>query len=156
MGMNIKNDNRQGGKAKATAKAKAPKSNIFTDTTGVVAREGIHQATVTLTRHVGKTETIYGTKDFQMFHLEVRQPTDSGTWEIAEIHQQYHRSFHPQAALVKFLEGFGIKACRGMRVDFDDLVGKKLNIVVTHSTDANGIHANVRPLPLPASKGVSQ
>jgi len=131
-----------------------PKSNVFTDTTGIIAREGIHQAAVLSTNHVGKKRTKYGTKDFQMFILCVPQINDEGDRETAEIHQQYHRSLSPQSSLVAFLAAFGIKARRGMTLDFDDLVGKKLQIVVTHSMDANGVkHANVRPLP---QKGVSQ
>ena len=89
-----------------------------------------------------------------MFVLSVFQLNDEGERETAEIHQQYHRSFSPQSSLVAFLAAFGIKAHRGMTLDFDDLVGQKLSIVVTHTKDANGgTHANVRPLPL---KGVSQ
>jgi hypothetical protein len=121
--------------------------NVFTDTVGTIAREGVHQATVISTQHIGKRKTKYGTKDFQMFYLQVPQFNDVGDKETAEIHQQYHRSFDPRSALVPFLAAFGIAAYRGMTLDFDDLVGKKLNIVVTHATDANGIiHANIKPL----------
>jgi hypothetical protein len=123
-----------------------PKSNIFTDTSGIIAREGIHTATVISTQHVGKRKTIYGMKDFQMFILQVAQFTDAGEPEIAEIHQQYHRSLSPRSSLVAFLAGFGIKAHRGMTIDFDDLVGRKINIIVIHTKDVNGvIHANVKP-----------
>jgi hypothetical protein len=131
-----------------------PRSNVFTDTAGTTAREGIHQATVISTHHVGKRKTKYGVKDFQMFILQVSQFNNEGAREVAEIHQQYHRSLSPQSSLVTFLAAFGIKSHRGMTLDFDDFVGKKLSIVVTHSIDVNGVkHANVRPLPL---KGVSQ
>jgi hypothetical protein len=122
--------------------------NVFTDTVGILACEGLHQATVVSTHYVGKRKTQYGTKDFQMFHLRViDQLNDAGDQETAEIHQQYHRSFDPKAALVRFLSAFGIKAYRGMTFDFDNLVGKKLNIVVTHTQpDTNGvIHANIQP-----------
>ena len=123
-----------------------PKSNVFTDTGGIVAREGLHLATVISTRHVGKSKTKYGLKDFQMFVLQVNQFTDAGEKETAEIHQQYHRSFDSKAALTAFLAAFGIRVQRGMTVDFDDLVGRQLQIVVTHAQDARGaIHANVRP-----------
>ena len=90
-----------------------------------------------------------------MFHLQSRQFNEqTGDSETAEIHQQYHRSLDPRSGLVTFLAAFGIKVHRGMTLDFDDLVGKKLNVVVTHSSDAKGDkHANIRPLPL---KGVSQ
>jgi hypothetical protein len=147
MSLNIKGDSKP--------KIRTPKSNVFTDTAGTTANEGIHQAVVTQTKHVGRIKTKYGTKDFQMFHLQVSQfNPESGEHETAEIHQQYHRSLNPRSALVPFLAALGIRAHRGMTLDFDDLVGKKLNIVVTHSTDVNGVkHANVRPLPL---KGVSQ
>lgn len=122
--------------------------NVFTDTGNVLAREGIHVATVTATKHTGKQKTKYGTKDWQMFYLQVTQFNDAGERETAEIHQQYHRSFDPKAGLVKFLAAFGIETRRGMTVDFDDLIGKKLNLVVTHTPpDANGVvHANIAPL----------
>jgi hypothetical protein len=123
------------------------KSNVFTDTAGIIAREGIHQATVISTQHLGRRKTVYGPKDFQMFILRVSQCNDDGEREIAEIHQQYHRSFSPQASLTAFLGAFGIKAHRGMTFDFDDLVGKKLNLIVTHATDSHGVkHANVKPI----------
>lgn len=127
----------------------ASKSNVFTDTVGIIAREGIHaQAVVISTEHVGKTKTKYGPKDMQMFRLQVSQFNDAGEREIAEIHQQFTRSFHPQSALVGFLAGFGINAQRGMTFDFDDLVGKKVNIIVTHSVDVNGVkHANIKAIP---------
>jgi len=125
---------------------KITKTNVFTDT-NTLAREGIHTATVIATKHIGKTPTKYGEKDFQMFHLQVHQFNEGGTkQETAEIHQQYHRSFHPQSSLVAFLAGFGIEASRGMTFDFDDLVGKKLNISVTHTKRANGVHVNITPL----------
>jgi hypothetical protein len=80
-----------------------------------------------------------------MFHLQVTQfNPDTGEEEIAEIHQQYHRSLDPKASLVKFLTALGVEVKRGMTIDFDDLVGKKLQILVTHSRD--GKHANVRPM----------
>lgn len=123
------------------------KSNVFTDTAGVIACEGLHTATVIATHHVGERDTMYGKKDWQMFHLRVTQFNESGEQEVAEIHQQYHRSLNPQSSLVRFLTAFGIKAHRGMRIDFDELVGKKLSIVVEHTVRANGVHANIRPLP---------
>jgi hypothetical protein len=124
-------------------------SNVFTDTAGIIAREGLHQATIVSTQHVGKKKTIYGPKDFQMFKLQVKQFNEkTDEWELAEIHQQYHRSFSPQASLTLFLAALGIKVRRGMTLDFDDLVGKKVPIVVTHAKDAHAvIHANVKPLP---------
>jgi|SRR5579862_1151045 len=124
-------------------------SNVFTDTAGVTAREGHHQATIISTNYVGKKMTKYGPKDFQMFKLRVNQFNETtDEWEFAEIHQQYHRSFSPQASLTVFLAALGIKVRRGMTLDFDDLVGKKVPIVVTHTKDAHGvIHANVKPLP---------
>jgi hypothetical protein len=122
-------------------------SNVFTDTAGITAREGLHQATIISTHHVGRRKTIYGPKDFQMFTLQVKQFNDNSERETAEIHQQYHRSFSPQASLTAFLAALGIKAQRGMTFDFNDTVGKKLDIVVTHSKDAHGaIHANVKPV----------
>jgi hypothetical protein len=137
MSMISKNETRSESKPKI-------KSNVFIDTVDVIAREGIHTATVVKTMHVGKTMTKHGLKDFQMFYLQVSQFNDAGDREIAEIHQQYHRSFDVKASLVKFLAGFRIKAHRGMTFDFDDLVGKKLNIVVTHTPDPNGVkHANI-------------
>ena len=124
-------------------------SNVFTDTTGILATKGLQRATVIKTEHRGRTKTKYGSKDMQMFILQVTQTNaDTGETEIAEIHQPYHRSFNPRASLVKFLAAFDIKAVRGMRVDFDDLVGKKLDVMVIHDTDANGrVHANIQPLP---------
>jgi hypothetical protein len=130
------------------------KPNVFTDTNGIIAREGHHEATVISTQHIGRTKTIYGTKDFQMFVLQVTQYTDDMEKEIAEIHQAYTRSFSSQASLPKFLAGFGIDIRRGMTFDFDDLVGKKVRIIVTHSTDSHGVkHANITTIPLkrPAS-----
>jgi hypothetical protein len=129
-------------------------SNVFTDTAGITAREGLHQATVVSTHHVGKRKTIYGPKDFQMFKLQVKQfNADDDKWETAEIHQQYHRSFSPQASLTAFLSALGIKAQRGMTFDFDDIVGKKINIIVTHAKDAHGvIHANIKPIPAGGSR----
>jgi hypothetical protein len=130
------------------SKTSKASKNVFTDTVGTTAREGLHQATVVSTSHVGRRKTKYGTKDFQMFVLQVKQTNpESGHWETAEIHQQYHRSLDPKSALVQFLAAFGIKACRGMTVDFDDLVGKRLNVLVTHTTDVHGIvHANIKPI----------
>lgn len=132
-----------------------PKSNVFTHTVGIVAREGLHpQAIVTSTEHIGKRQTKYGPKDFQMFHLQVKQFSDDGTRETAEIHQQYHRSFGPRSSLTAFLAGFGVNAQPGMTYDFDDLVGKQVSIVVTHTIDSNGsIHANIKVLP-PRARGV--
>jgi hypothetical protein len=89
-----------------------------------------------------------------MFHLQVSQYNENSEKEIAEIHQQYHRSFSAQASLTKFLAALGIKVQRGMTVDFDEFVGKKINIIVTHAKDAHGvIHANVTPQPRPATGG---
>jgi hypothetical protein len=123
-------------------------SNVFTDIAGITAREGLHQATVVSTKHVGRRKTKYGMKDFQMFVLQVIQfNADDDKWETAEIHQQYHRSFSPQASLTAFFSALAIKAQRGMTFDFDDLLGKKINIIVTHSKDSHGvIHANVKPV----------
>ncbi len=126
-------------------------SNVFIDTTGVLANQGLHSAanvTITKTEHVGKSSTKYGTKDFQMFHIQVKQfNSETGESEIAEIHQQFHRSFSPQSSLTKFLAACGFQVRRGMRFDFDDLVGCHVAIVVMHSApDANGkVHANVVP-----------
>ena len=122
--------------------------NVFTDTGGVIARQGMHTATIVATKHIGKQKTKYGMKDMQQFVLRVSQFSDTGAKETAEIHQQYHRSFDPKASLVKFLAALGIEAHRGMTVDFEDLVGRTLQIVVDHTPpDANGIvHANVTPL----------
>jgi hypothetical protein len=129
--------------------SQSKRSNVFTHTTGIVAREGLHQATVISTEHVGKTPTKYGTKDFQMFHLRVTRYNDAGDKEIAEIHQQYHRSFNPRASMTVFLLGFGFKVQPGMTFDFDDLVGQKVNILVMHEEDSNGIvHANVKAMLL--------
>lgn len=122
--------------------------NVFTDTGSVVAVEGVHTATVISTEYVGKVNTKYGPKEFQMFVLRVKQydPTTSKP-QTADIHQQFHRSFDPKATMTQFLAAFGIEAHAGMTFDFDDLVGHKLQIVVTHTKDARGrIHANVRPL----------
>jgi hypothetical protein len=123
-------------------------SNLFTDTAGITTYEGLHQATIISTHHVGKRKILYGLKDFQMFKLQVKQfSPENNEWETAEIHQQYHRSFSPQASLTTFLAALGIKAHRGMTLDFDDTIGKKINILVTHSKDAHGtIHANVKPM----------
>jgi hypothetical protein len=124
--------------------------NIFTDTGGRLAREGLHYATIVSTKHVGNVQTKnYGTKDMQMFVFRVEQFNDDGQRETAEIHQQFHRSLSSKAALPKLLTALSVPIRRGMTIDFDDLVGKKLNIVVTHSKpDANGtVHANVQPLP---------
>lgn len=120
-------------------------SNVFTYTTGVVANEGVHTATVISTQYVGEKATIYGKKDFQMFHLRVTQPKVGGGTETADIHQQFHRSFHPQATLTKFLKGFGYTNLgNGTKIDFDDLVGKSVTIVVHHDKKSNGtVHANV-------------
>jgi hypothetical protein len=129
--------------------------NVFRHTAGVVAHTGLHTATVVSTEYVGDKFTKHGQKDMQMFVLRVKQDKADGTGvETADIHQQFHRSFHPQSALVRFLAGFGIHKKIGDEIDFNDLVGQKVIIVVAHShPDANGVvHANVIGTKPPVQK----
>jgi hypothetical protein len=131
-------------------KTKAPKrSNVFTPTSGVVANQGEHWATVIFTEHVGEKVTKrYGVKNWQMFHLRIKQTNAKGVEETAIIHQQFHRSIHSTAALPRFLAGFGIVLQAGVDFDFDDLIGRRVRGVVMHSPGANGqVHANFQALP---------
>jgi hypothetical protein len=127
-------------------------TNYFKPKPHGLAREGLHFATIISTAHIGNIKTReYGTKDMQQFIFSIRQGDENGDAQTVEIHQQYHRSTYKTATLVKLLAALGISVAhvneRG--IDFDSLVGRTLNVLVTHKTDAKGVtHANVHPLPL--------
>ena len=111
-------------------------SNVFTDTTGILANQGLHpKAKIVSTKHVGIVQT--------------NEP------ETADIHVRYHRSFHPQASLVKFLAALGIHAQRGTTLDFASLVGKTLSVSVFHTTNTEHAtaHADIVPL-MPRKAGL--
>jgi hypothetical protein len=122
-------------------------TNVITHSSGIVANEGPHVAVVISTEPRTDVFTKYGVRDMQMFVLRVKQRNADDMEEFAEIHQQYSRTLHPKSSLVKFIAGFGISP--GSEFDCDDLVGKKVNIIVTHSKpDVNGkVHANIQVLP---------
>lgn len=125
-------------------------SNKFTDSAGIVANAGFHQAArVISTKHVGVIQTKYGKKDMQAFVLRVEQTSEEPPHHMipADIKVQFHRSFSPQASIVPFLTAMGFEIRRGMSFDFSDCVGRVLPVRVSHRTDTHGVvHTNIEPV----------
>jgi hypothetical protein len=102
------------------------------------------------TSHVGIVKTQYGDKDMQKFVFSVKQFDEENTPQTVEIHQQYYRSTHKTATLVKFLTALDINIddVNQNGIDFETLIGKKLQIRVLHHVDAKNVkHANVLSIP---------
>src|SRR5262249_30376685 len=128
-------------------------SNRFKDTPAIItAREGLHSAVIMSTQHVGVKNTKYGPKDMQNFVFRVVQFDDDNNRQEADIHQPLTRSLHPDSTLVKLMRALSMPVHRGQEIDFDNFVGRKVQVVVRHKVDGKVTRANLEFVPPPQLK----
>lgn len=113
---------------------------VIKDRVFETANEGLHNAKIARIEDLGLVEGNYGTKDKVRIVLEMVDQKDK-EGKFVEVWMSATKSLHEKSTLGKFLNSLKINA-KG-EFDLNNIVGLKLQVVISHTEKEGRTYANV-------------
>jgi hypothetical protein len=113
---------------------------VIKDRVYEAASEGLHNATVTKVEDLGLQETTYGTKDRARIVFTMDDQKDKEGQPV-EVWMPVTKSLHSKSSLGKFLAA--VKISTKGEFDLNEIVGLKLQVVITQKDVEGKIYANI-------------
>jgi len=110
------------------------------------ANEGLHNARISRVEDLGVVDTNYGAKDRIRLVFEMLDQKDK-TGQPIEVWMSANKVLGPKSTLGKFLATLKISA-QG-QFDANTLVGKKLQVVITHNEKDGKTYSNIASVIAP-------
>lgn len=113
---------------------------VIKDKVFEVATEGLHNAKIVRVEDLGLVEGNFGTKDKVRIVFEMVDQKDK-EGKFVEVWMSATKSLHEKSTLGKFLNSLKISA-KG-EFDLNNIVGKKLQVVISHNEKEGRTYANI-------------
>lgn len=128
-------------------------SLVIKDRVFEVANEGLHNAQITRVEDLGVVDTNFGAKDKVRIVFAMLDQKDAEGKPV-EVWMSATKSLHAKSTLGKFLASMKISAVG--EFDLNDIVGKKLQVVIVQKESEGKTFANIATVIAPRKPGTQQ
>jgi hypothetical protein len=121
-----------------------------------IANEGLHNCTITWIEDLGMCANQFRTERRVRFVFRMDDQKDIEGKHV-EVWEQFPFKIHPQAKLGKFLRDLGLNIPSNTKFDLNNIVGRKLQVVVEHRKDelTGRTYANIATVIKPRPRVVT-